>query len=62
MLNNLMAYLTVVFTDLKEREEGQTMVEYGLLLVFIALVAVVGATLVGTNLSTMFTDIAGDLI
>lgn len=61
MLNNLMAYLTVVFSDVKERQEGQTMVEYALLLVFIALVAVIGATVLGANLSTLFNNIAGSL-
>lgn len=61
MLNNLMAYLTVVFSEVKERQEGQTMVEYALLLVFIALVAVIGATALGISLNGLFTDIAGQL-
>lgn len=61
LLNNLMAYLTVLFTDVKERQEGQTMVEYALLLVFIALVALVGITLVGTELKNLFTDISNKL-
>ena len=61
LLNNLMAYLTVLFTDVKERQEGQTMVEYALLLVFIALVAVIGATLLGTELKNLFTDISNSI-
>jgi pilus assembly protein Flp/PilA len=42
-------------------EEGATMVEYGLLVALIALVAAVGATLLGTNLSGLFSNVAGQL-
>ena len=41
------------------REEGQTMAEYGLLIAFIAIVALVGVTLLGTSLSSFFSDLAG---
>lgn len=57
MLNNLFAYLTVIFTDVKERQEGQTMVEYALLLVFIALVALVGATALGIQVDVVYDNI-----
>ena len=43
------------------REEGATMVEYGLMVALIAVVCVVAVTLVGTNLSTLFTTIAGSI-
>jgi pilus assembly protein Flp/PilA len=42
-----------------EREEGQTMAEYGLLIAFIAIVALVGITVLGSSLSTFFNDLAG---
>jgi pilus assembly protein Flp/PilA len=42
-------------------EEGQTFVEYALLVVFIALVAVVGATVLGKSISSLFSSIAGSL-
>jgi len=42
-------------------EEGASMVEYGLLVSLIALVAIVGVRLVGTNLSSLFTSVAGSL-
>lgn len=61
MLNNLFAYLTVMFTDVKERQEGQTMVEYALLLVFIALVALVGATALGIQVDNVFDGIVTSL-
>ena len=42
-----------------QREEGQTMAEYGLLIAFIAIVALVGVGLLGTSLNTFFTGLAG---
>jgi pilus assembly protein Flp/PilA len=52
------------FLALAERmraEEGQTFVEYALLVVFIALVAVLGATILGQSISSLFSSIAGAL-
>jgi pilus assembly protein Flp/PilA len=43
------------------REEGQTMAEYGLLIAFIAIVALVGITVLGSSLSTFFNDLAGKI-
>ena len=43
------------------REEGQTMAEYGLLIAFIAIVALVGITVLGTSLSTFFNTLAGKI-
>jgi pilus assembly protein Flp/PilA len=40
-------------------EEGATMVEYGLLVAFIAIVALVGVQLLGTNLLAIFDNVAG---
>lgn len=42
-------------------EEGQTFVEYALLVVVIALVAVLGATFLGNSVSSLFSSIAGNL-
>ena len=42
-------------------DRGITAVEYGLLVVFIALVMVVGAKLLGTGLSSLFSSVAGSL-
>jgi pilus assembly protein Flp/PilA len=44
-----------------KREEGQTMAEYGLLIAFIAIVALVGVGLLGTSLSSFFSDLAGKI-
>lgn len=45
----------------RNREEGATMVEYGLMLALIAVVCIVAVGLIGTNLNTMFTNIANAL-
>jgi pilus assembly protein Flp/PilA len=42
-------------------EEGATMVEYGLLVAFIALVALVGVSALGISLDGLFGDIATQL-
>ena len=42
-------------------QEGATMVEYGLMLTLIAAVCVGAVTLLGGNVSNMFTQIAGSL-
>jgi pilus assembly protein Flp/PilA len=42
-------------------EEGATMVEYGLLVALIALVALGAVTAIGTNLKTLFNTVATSL-
>lgn len=61
MLMNLMNYFN---THVKERfnnEKGQGMVEYGLIIAVVAIVAVVGFKLLGTNLDSIIDNIAGEL-
>ncbi|MFN6104204.1 MAG: Flp family type IVb pilin [Planctomycetaceae bacterium] len=43
------------------REEGATMVEYGLMVALIAIVAIGGATDIGTALDTLFATISASL-
>lgn len=61
MLNNLFAYLTVAFTDVKEREEGQGLVEYALILVLVSIISIAALTLLGTTISDVFGTITGAL-
>jgi pilus assembly protein Flp/PilA len=44
-----------------EREDGQAMVEYGLILALVSVVAILTLTTVGQNLQTLFGNIAGDI-
>jgi pilus assembly protein Flp/PilA len=47
--------------NLRDREEGQTFAEYGLLLALIALVVAVAATALGTKLGVKFDAITTKL-
>ena len=42
-------------------EDGATMVEYGLLVALIAMVALVGVTTLGTNLKSLYSTVAGSI-
>jgi pilus assembly protein Flp/PilA len=46
---------------LVREEEGQTFVEYALLIAFIAIVALVAVQLLGTNISSLFNSVATHL-
>ncbi len=61
MLNNLMAYLTVTLTEVKEREEGQGLVEYALILVLVSIISILALTTLGTTISGVFDTITGQL-
>ena len=53
--------MLVSLTSILRDEEGATMVEYGLLVALIAMVALAAVTLLGTNLSTMYNAVAGSI-
>ena len=44
-----------------KNEAGQGMVEYGLIIALVAVVVIVGISLIGTNANTLFSGIAGKL-
>jgi pilus assembly protein Flp/PilA len=48
-----------LFASLLRDEEGATMVEYGLLVALIAMVALAAIVLLGQNLSSLFNTVAG---
>ncbi|GEN45082.1 Flp family type IVb pilin [Alkalibacillus haloalkaliphilus] len=49
------------FKALLVEEEGQGMVEYGLIIGLVSVVAIVTLTLVGSELQALFGDIFGEL-
>jgi pilus assembly protein Flp/PilA len=53
MLNSLFDFVSYLKLRLG-RDEGQTMAEYGILIAVIAIIVVVAAALLGTNLSSLF--------
>jgi pilus assembly protein Flp/PilA len=44
-----------------EREEGQTLAEYGLILALIALVVIIAVTVLGGQINTMFKNIGSQI-
>lgn len=52
--------LTALKSMLRD-EDGATMVEYGLLITLIAIVAMAGVKTLGTNLQTLYTTVAGSI-
>ena len=59
-MSKFIAYVRSLF-GLKPRQEGATMVEYGLMVALIAVVCVTAVALLGTNIKAMFTTIAGSI-
>lgn len=53
--------MITTLTSMIRDEEGAAMVEYGLLVAFIAIVALVGVKALGTSLLALFNTVAGDL-
>jgi pilus assembly protein Flp/PilA len=56
----LMAFFQTLLADVK-REEGQTLVEYGLIIALIAVGLIVVLGLVTGSLSTIFSDVSNAL-
>jgi pilus assembly protein Flp/PilA len=57
-MNTMLLKMYVKFQDLLNREEGQDLVEYALVLALIALGATASMRLIATNVSTAFSNIA----
>ncbi len=53
--------MKALLTRLWRNEEGQDLAEYALLIALIALVVIVAVTLLGTNIRTVFNNIAAAL-
>jgi pilus assembly protein Flp/PilA len=66
LLQKMVARFTVAVLGVEarmrlEREEGQAMVEYGLIIALIAVVLITVVALLGTNISKTFSSIANKL-
>jgi pilus assembly protein Flp/PilA len=60
-MNNLYLKLLVKLQNLMNREEGQDLVEYALLVALISTAVVAGAGKVATAINAQFTTIAGTI-
>ncbi len=61
MLNHLIAFFTVKLMDVKEREEGQTLVEYALILALVSVLLVGALTALQGGIEGVFNDVVGAL-
>ena len=60
-MNNLFLALYVKLQNLMNREEGQDLVEYALLVCLIALAAITGVNKIATAVNTVFSNISSSL-
>jgi pilus assembly protein Flp/PilA len=60
-MNTLITRMKLSAARLYKNEEGVTAIEYALIAALVAVVIIGGATLLGTNLNTLFTNIAGKI-
>ena len=56
-----MLWLSAHGDSLREKEEGASMVEYALLVVLIAIIALIAVSLAGQNVSKAFSTVASSL-
>jgi pilus assembly protein Flp/PilA len=63
LLNNVILSMIAKLDSsfVREDEEGQTMIEYGLIVALISIVAILTLTTVGGNIQDVFNSIAGKL-
>ncbi len=60
MMNGIFDIVGMLVTRLRN-QEGQTMAEYGILIAVIAVIVVLAATLLGSNISSLFNSTGGHL-
>ena len=61
MFNMMYTYLRAAVMSHVKSERGATAVEYGIMVALIAVVIIAGVTLLGTNLLSRFTSVAGSI-
>jgi pilus assembly protein Flp/PilA len=57
----MVQYLSLLLNRFRREEEGQAMVEYGILVAVIAVVVAAAAVTLGTEISTVFSNLAAYL-
>jgi len=57
-----MARMMAVISRLKRRDDGQDLIEYGLLVALIALVCLAGVTTIGSTIQTVFWNGIGQAV
>jgi len=57
-MSNLINWMVLRLADVREREEGQALVEYGLILAFVAVVCTAAITALGVNIEGLLNGIS----
>ena len=60
-MSNLAMYCYLTLMNLLDREEGQDLAEYAILLALIAIVVLVAVILLGENISQVFSSMADEI-
>jgi pilus assembly protein Flp/PilA len=61
LFSHALSLFVTVAAGLRRRDEGATMVEYGLMVALIAVVALLAVAAIGTNLFGLFSDVATEI-
>ncbi len=61
MLRSLPMRAYLALSSLRDREEGQAMVEYALILFLVSVVSIAILTTLGTKVSSVFNEIVDDI-
>ena len=61
MLRSVPMRLYLALTSVRDREDGQAMVEYALILFLVSVVSIAVLTLIGKSVSSVFSEINKDL-
>jgi pilus assembly protein Flp/PilA len=61
MLETIMASIFNAFASVRDREEGQALVEYALILALVSVVSIAALTLLGGNISNILNQVAGSV-
>jgi pilus assembly protein Flp/PilA len=61
MLETFMASIYNAFASMRDREEGQALVEYALILALVSVVSIAALTLLGGNISNILNQVAGSV-
>ena len=61
MLEMIMAKAYIAFASIRDREEGQTLVEYALILTFVSIASIAALTALGLKVGTVLDSITSAL-
>jgi Flp pilus assembly pilin Flp len=61
MFETIMASIYNAVASMRDREEGQALVEYALILALVSVVAAVALTTLGTNITTVLNNVAAQI-